>query len=494
MKDLPILSVKNVSKEFPGVKALSDVSLEIYAGEVHVLIGENGAGKSTLIKILSGVYPLQEGSIVYKGESVNFRSPREARVRGIAVIHQELSVVPDLTVAENIFLGRENTKGFFIDRSKTNEIVREYFEQLSIDIPPDTHISDLSNAEKQMVEIARAISMDASVIIMDEPTASLADAEVNALFRVIYNLKAKNVAIIYISHRMNELFEIGDMVTVLRDGCLVKTTDIKNIDSKTLISLMVGREITNFFNKKEHAIGQTILDVKNLTRRGEFSNVSFSLCKGEIAGIAGLVGSGRTELLKAIFGVAKIDSGGVIYKGRSVSFRSPRDAIKARIGFVPEERRSEGIIVDDDVKRNISLPSLMANKRHGLVDRKWEKEVAKKYTERLRIKTPSIHAVTKNLSGGNQQKVVIAKWWAANSELLLLDELTRGIDVNAKAEIYGLINDYVKNGGTVLMVSSELPELLGVCDRIMVMREGDMVGSLDISEATEEKIMNLASV
>lgn len=494
MNNEPLLSIKNVSKEFPGVRALTNVSLDVYPGEVHVLIGENGAGKSTLIKMLSGVYSVEQGSITYKGEAINFKSPKEAIQKGIAVIHQELSIVPDLTVAENIFLGRENTKGIVIDNAKTNEIARNYISQIGVEIKPNALLSSLSNAEKQMVEIARAIFFNASLIIMDEPTSSLSDTEVKTLFQIIRNLKEKDVSVIYISHRLKEVFEIGDRVSVLRDGHLVKTAEIEEVDTDSLVSMMVGREIKNYFIRRKHSLGQTILKVESLSRRGEFQNISFEIRQGEITGISGLVGSGRTELIMALFGATKVDSGRIFYKGEEVSFRSPKEAIKAGIGLLPEERRTEGIIVDDEVKKNISLPSLQATKKHGLVDRIWEIDNAHKYVKKLMIKTPTINTITKNLSGGNQQKIVIAKWLAANSRLLFLDEPTRGIDVNAKTEIYGLINDFVKDGGTVLVVSSELPELLGICDRIMVMCEGSIVGDLDISEASEERIMALASI
>lgn len=490
----PLLSINNISKEFPGVKALTDVSFDVYPGEIHVLIGENGAGKSTLIKMLSGVYSIEKGSIKYKGKEINFRSPKDAIQNGIAVIHQELSIVPDLTVAENIFLGRENKKGVVIDTARTDAIAREYISEIGVDIKPNALLSSLSNAEKQMVEIARAIFFNVSLIIMDEPTSALSDSEVSTLFRIIRNLKRKNVSVIYISHRIKELFEIGDRVTVLRDGRLVKTADIKDVDTNSLVSMMVGREIKNYFIRSEHTIGHEILKVDNLSKEGMFKDISFEIKQGQITGISGLVGSGRTELIMTLFGAIKADRGSIFYKGKKVTFSSPCEAIKAGIGFLPEERRTEGLIVDDDVKKNISLPSLVSTSKHGLIDYRWETKNATKYVEKLMIKTPSIHSIVKNLSGGNQQKIVIAKWLAANSQVLFLDEPTRGIDVNAKTEIYRLINDFVVNGGTVLVVSSEMPELLGICDRILVMREGCIVGDLDISEASEERIMGLASI
>lgn len=495
MENKPVIRMKNVSKEFPGAKALNDVSLDFYPGEVHVIVGENGAGKSTLIKILSGVYSFDTGSIEYKGNNIKFNSPKHAMDSGISVIHQELSVVPDLTVAENIFLGREIKKnGIFLDKGKINRISAEILKNLDLNINTKTKIEALSIANMQMVEIAKAISQKASVVIMDEPTSSISEHEVQALFRTIKKLKNSGVSIIYISHRLKELYEIGDKITVLRDGRLIKTLPIKETNEDILISLMVGREIKNYFNKEKHIINEIVLELKGLTKKNEYDNISLELRKGEILGISGLVGAGRTELLRGIFGVEKHDKGEIYLRGKKINFKSPNQAIKHRVGLVPEDRRLQGILVEEDVKRNISLPSIISTAKYGLLNKKWEKRIALEYVKKLSIKTPSIDTQIKSLSGGNQQKVVLAKWLVANSDILLLDEPTRGIDVNAKSEIYALINDFTQKGGSVILVSSDLPEILGICDRIIVMREGQITGMTSREEASEEKVMKLASL
>jgi ABC-type sugar transport system ATPase subunit len=492
----PVMSVQHVSKEFPGVKALTDVSVDFYPGAVHVLVGENGAGKSTLIKMMSGMYSIDQGRILHKGKEIRYSSPRAALDDGIIVIPQELSVVPALTAAENIFLGHEIRKGKWplIDKAKTGAEASRLLERLGVDISPDTLVSDLSIAQMQMIEIARAISRKPSVIIMDEPTSSLSDREVATLFETIKKLKEAGAAIVYISHRLEELFAIGDSVTVLRDGCVIKTTELEGLDVNSLVALMVGREVKDFFHKGHHATEHVVLEVENFTRKGSYENISFRLRKGEILGISGLVGSGRSELLHGLIGATGHHGGKVTLKGKEVNFRRPEDAVKERIGIVPEERKTQGILVEDDIKSNISLPSLKRTARFGFIDKQLERRTAVEYVEKLRVKTPSIHTIAKNLSGGNQQKVVISKWLASESDILFVDEVTRGIDVNAKAEIYLLLNKFTENGGSVLMVSSELPELLGVCDRIIVMREGRMAGELPREEATEEKIMQMASL
>ncbi|MCR4431359.1 MAG: sugar ABC transporter ATP-binding protein [Tepidanaerobacteraceae bacterium] len=497
MHQKPILEIAGVSKSFPGVKALSKVDLDIYPGQVHVLLGENGAGKSTLIKIISGVYTRDEGIIKLNGREVFFNNPRQALNAGISVIHQELSVIPDLTVAENIFLGREPRlqRTGFIDKKRMYSEAGRLLESMGVKINPRAVIRDLNTADRQMVEIARAVSQNSSIVIMDEPTSSLSENEVEALFGVIERLKSENVAIIYISHRLKEITSIGDVVTILRDGCVVKTVKIKDIDENQMIALMVGREITKFYYKSEvPSTGEIVLEVKNYTRRGAFEDVSFALKKGEILGVAGLIGAGRTEVMRAVFGADKVDRGECIYNGKPVRFATPQQAINAGIGFIPEDRRNQGLLLSKSVRENISLASLFPNSSKGFVDFKWEKNVAKEYIAMLRIKTPDENAVTKNLSGGNQQKVVIAKWLAARSKILIMDEPTRGIDVNAKAEIYAIMKNFVENGGSIIMVSSELPEILGVSDRIMVMREGRVAGIIDAQGATEKDIMHLASI
>ncbi|MDR3353723.1 MAG: sugar ABC transporter ATP-binding protein, partial [Synergistaceae bacterium] len=447
------------------MRALTGVSVDFFPGKVHVLVGENGAGKSTLIKMMSGIYKIDSGRILNKGSEIRYSSPRQALDEGIVVIPQELSVVPSLTVAENIFLGHEIRRGAFIDRARTREEAGRLLERLDVNISPDAVVSELSTAQMQMIEIARSISREASVIIMDEPTASLSDREVATLFRTIKKLKSAGVAIIYISHRLEELFTIGDTVTVLRDGRLIRTMDMSGLDVNSLVVLMVGREVKDFFHKGHHATDEAVLEVEDFSCDGVPHGVTFQLKKGEILGISGLVGAGRSELLHGLIGANRRLGGRVRLRGREVFFRRPGDAIKERIGIIPEERKTQGIIIEDDVKSNISLPNLVRTARFGFLNRLWERSAALEYVGKLKVKTPSIDTVTKNLSGGNQQKVVIAKWLAGESDILFVDEVTRGIDVNAKAEIYLLLNQFTENGGSVLMVSSELPELLGVCDR-----------------------------
>ncbi|TCL71638.1 monosaccharide ABC transporter ATP-binding protein (CUT2 family) [Hydrogenispora ethanolica] len=497
MHQTPLIEMTGVNKSFPGVKALSDISLNIYPGRVHVLLGENGAGKSTLIKIISGVYTRDSGSVKLNGREVNFQNTRESLAAGVSVIHQELSVIPDLTVAENIFLGKEPKIGNtgFIDRKKMVEETGKLLESMGVRINPRAVIRKLNNADKQMVEIARAVSQNSSLVIMDEPTSSLSEHEVEALFRVIEKLKKENVAIIYISHRLKEIARIGDTVTILRDGQVVRTVDLAEIDESHMIALMVGREITQFYYKSQVPPGdEVVLEVKHYTRKGAFDDVSFALRRGEILGVAGLIGAGRTEVMRAIFGADPVDSGECLLYGKPVRFTEPQQAIKAGIGLIPEDRRNQGLLLAKSVRENTSLASLYANSRQGFLDFKWEREVALHYIEALRTKTPSDSTLTRSLSGGNQQKVVIAKWLVAQSKILIMDEPTRGIDVNAKAEIYLLMKQFVEEGGSIIMVSSELPEVLGVSDRIMVMREGRVAGFIPGPGATEKDIMQLASI
>lgn len=497
MHQEPLIEMTGVGKSFPGVRALSDITLNIYQGQVHVLLGENGAGKSTLIKIISGVYKRDEGCVKLNGKEVNFNNTRESLAEGISVIHQELSVIPDLTVAENIFLGREPKvgKSSFIDRKKMFVDAKVLLDSIGVDINPKTMIRNLNNADKQMVEIARAVSQNSSLVIMDEPTSSLSEHEVDALFNVIDKLKKENVAIIYISHRLKEIAKIGDTVTILRDGCLVKTVSLNEIDESTMITLMVGREIKQFYYKSDNPPSdEVVLEAKNLTRKGVFEDVSFSLHRGEILGVAGLIGSGRTEVMRAIFGADKLESGECLMYGKPVKFNSPKQAIKAGIGLIPEDRRNQGLLIEKSIKDNTTLASIYTNSKNGFIDFKWESKVAKEYIEKLKTKTPSENAKAKNLSGGNQQKVVIAKWLVAKSKIIIMDEPTRGIDVNAKAEIYLLMKKIVEDGGSIIMVSSELPEVIGVSDRIMVMREGHISGFINGNEATEKNIMQLASI
>lgn len=499
MEQNPIISLSGINKSFPGVKALTNISIDFYSGEVHVLLGENGAGKSTLIKIIAGVYQADTGSMKFNGEEVNFKNTREALAKGISVIHQELSVIPDLTVAENIFLGREPKlkKTNLIDIKKMNAEAQKILDSIGIQISSSSVIRDLSNADKQMVEIARAVSQNSAVVIMDEPTSSISEKEVNSLFTVINKLKKNNVAVIYISHKLKEITAIGDRITILRDGNLVKTALLSEITEDDMITLMVGRQMTQFYYRAdEDAVkDETVLKVEKLTRSGVFQDVSFELKKGEILGVAGLIGAGRTEVMRAVFGADKFDSGKCWAFGKEVHFTSPRQAIRAGIGLIPEDRRGQGLLLGKSVKENTSLACLYENSSHGAINQKWEADIAKEYIGLLHTKTPNENSLVQNLSGGNQQKVVIAKWLAAKSKILIMDEPTRGIDVNAKAEIYLLMKKFVENGGSIIMVSSEMPEIIGVSNRIMVMCEGRVSGVLDNQrEIAEKDIMKLASM
>ncbi len=490
----PILQVKNISKVFPGVKALTDISADFYPGEVHTLVGENGAGKSTLIKIISGVYTPTEGKVYLEGKEMHFTSPGQAIDAGIAVIHQELSIAKDLTVAENIYLGREPKKGKLLDRKKMNKDAQDILDFMKVHIKATQNAGKLNTAQQQMVEIAKVISKNAKVVVMDEPTSSLSDSEIEALFEQVRILKEKKVAIIYITHRMKELAQICERVTVLRDGCKVDTMMVKDVTEKQIVASMVGREMGDYYNKHEHTRGKEMLRVENLTQKGVFENISFTAYAGEIVGFSGLVGAGRTEVMEAIFGATHIDSGKIYLEGEEVHFNTPKDAINAQVGLVTEDRRRTGLLLKKKIKENISLPSLPSHKNSiGFVDTRWETDVAEEYMKKLKIKAPNIDTILSTLSGGNQQKVILSKWLVANSKVLILDEPTRGIDVNARSEFYTLMNDFVEAGGAIIMISSELPEVLGVSDRVIVMRGGKITGELSREEATEQSIMALAS-
>ncbi|MDR1256898.1 MAG: sugar ABC transporter ATP-binding protein [Spirochaetaceae bacterium] len=492
----PYLRVENISKVFPGVRALSDVSADFFAGDIHVLLGENGAGKSTLIKIISGVYQPTEGRVILEDREVVFSSPRNALDAGISVIHQELSIANDLSVAENIYLGKEPRKkeAIFLDRRKMETEAQNVLDFMEVDIRAKTVARELTAAQQQMVEIAKVITNNSKVVIMDEPTSSLSEHEIRALFRQIAILKKNNIAIIYITHRLKEIFEIGNRVTVLRDGRKVDTFFVKDVTEKKMVASMVGREMKDYYNRTQHNRGQEALRVEGLTRNGEFSDISFSAYSGEILGISGLIGAGRTEVMETVFGARRAHRGRVFVRGEEVFFKSPMEAIRAKIGMVTEDRRRTGLMISAKTKNNMVLPSLVDHhKKFGILDLKWEDVTSREYVDKLHVKTPGIDTLISALSGGNQQKVILAKWMIANSEILILDEPTRGIDVNAKSEFYALMNEFVAAGGCIVMISSELPEILGISDRILVMCEGRLTGELDFREATEEKIMELAS-
>ncbi len=494
----PSLQVKNIVKTFPGVKALTDVSVDFYPGEMHCLLGENGAGKSTLIKIISGVYQANGGEIIFDGKTQKFETPREALNAGISVIHQELSIANDLTVAENIFLGAEQKQSnkILLDRKRMNKEAQDMLDFMKVDIKATDIARDLTAAQQQMVEIAKVMTKKSKVVIMDEPTSSISDNEVDALFEQINILKKQNVAVIYITHRLKEMFQMGNKVTVLRDGTKVGTFNIGEVSEKDLVASMVGREMKDYYNRQPHTPKEELLRVEGLTgAKGEFKNVSFTARAGEIVGFAGLIGSGRTEVMEAIFGARNFTQGKVYLFNEEVNFKNPKEAIDAKIGFVTEDRRRTGLMLNAELKNNLVLPSLKNNSKNlGFLDFLWEKKVSQEYVEKLKVKTPSIEAIVANLSGGNQQKIILAKWLLANSKVLILDEPTRGIDVNAKSEFYALMNTFVAEGGSIIMVSSELPEVLGISDRIIVMSEGEIKGELPYDKATEQNIMELASL
>ena len=489
-----LVELKHIHKEFPGVKVLEDISVTFYPGEVHVLLGENGAGKSTIIKIISGLYQPDKGEVLIEGQP-GAKNIREAQQRGISVIHQELSVIEDLKVYENVFLGREEKKSGFLNKDRMITECKKILDEMDVDIDPLSPVYILSNGEKQMVEIARAVSQNSKLVIMDEPTSSLSEHEVQSLFRVIRQLKKENVAVIYISHRLKEILEMGDMLTVLRDGMKIATVPVSTVTEQKMVEMMVGREISQFYYK---AVApekkELVLEVRNLSSGNNFKNVSFQLYKGEVLGVAGLIGAGRTELMRAVFGADSYDKGEVFLYGESLKGLHPQEIIKKGIGLIPEDRRGQGLLLEKTVRENTSLASLKENSHSGFIDFSWEKREAVAYIEKLRIKTPSDSAVIKNLSGGNQQKVVIAKWLLAKSKILIMDEPTRGIDVGAKSEIYRIMNDLVKQGVSIIMISSELPEIINMSDRVYVMAAGTIRGCIDHEEISQESIMALAAI
>ena len=492
----PILQVKNISKVFPGVKALTDVSADFYPGEVHTLVGENGAGKSTLIKIISGVYTPTEGKVIFEGKEMNFTAPQQAIHAGIAVIHQELSIAKDLTVAQNVWLGREmRKKNGLLDKARMNKETQKILDFMKVNLKATEIAGYLNAAQQQMIEIAKVISQNAKLVVMDEPTSSLSEHEIDALFEQIRILKEKNVAIIYITHRLKELTEICERVTVLRDGCKVDTMMVADVTEKQIVASMVGREMGDYYNKHKHTPGKELLRVENLCQKDVFENVSFVVHAGEILGFSGLVGAGRTEVMEAIFGATKLDSGKLYLEGEEVHFSNPKEAIAHKIGFVTEDRRRTGLLLAKNIVENTSLPSLPAHsKKFGFVNKVWEKQMAKVYMDKLKVKAPDMYTVLRTLSGGNQQKVILGKWMAADSRILILDEPTRGIDVNARSEFYALMNDFVENGGAIIMISSEMPEIIGVADRVVVMREGRISGEVTADEINEQNLISLASI
>jgi inositol transport system ATP-binding protein len=470
------------------------VSIDIHAGRVHALMGENGAGKSTMMKIIAGVYFPDYGSLYFKGQPIALKSPRDALDRGIAMIHQELNLLPYMTVAENIWIGREprNLLGL-IDHRALNWQTGELFEQLGIEIDPQVLLGSLSIANRQMVEIAKAVSFDSDLLIMDEPTSAITDKEVEHLFRIIGELKAQGKAIIYITHKMDEVFQIADDISIFRDGHHIVTRKANEFDKQSLIAAMVGRELTQVFPKMEVEIGEVALSVRNLGRRGAFSKVSFDLRYGEILGLAGLLGSGRTEVMESIFGIHPADEGELLFDGRRRPIRSPQQAIAAGVAFLTEDRKSTGLFLQLSVGENMEISALRRNCLLGFVRQKRVNVSCADMCRQLKVKTRGLHEIIENLSGGNQQKVLLARWLLNIPRILILDEPTRGVDVGAKAEIHTLITQLAREGVAIIMISSELPEVMGMSDRIVVMHERTVSGILPRAMATQESIMTLAS-
>lgn len=493
-----LLRMVGIEKAFPGVKALSGVNLVLEGGELHALIGENGAGKSTLMKILAGVHKKDAGEIFVNGDKIDQLDPDIALKLGITIIYQEFNLFSDLTVAENVFIRREpknKSLNFVIDYKQQKEKTQEVLDLLDLKIKPDQKVGDLSVAEQQMVEIAKALSMKSQILVMDEPTAALTESEIKELFKVIKSLKASGVGIIYISHRLEELNEICDRVTILRDGKYVKTEIFKEITMNNLIASMVGRSLENKFPKK-HDVKidklNVLLKVNKIQRGKKLDVENLSLYKGEILGIYGLMGSGRTEFARAVFGADHVDIFDVKIFGKDMKVKSPYDAIKYGLGYLTEDRKKDGLALELSVEYNINLPSLERITRLGVVDDKKACENTTKYIKDLKIKTPSMHQTAKNLSGGNQQKIIIGKWLCKQSKIIIFDEPTRGIDVGAKFEVYELMMKLAQQGIGVIMISSELPEIIGISDRVLIMREGKITGELIGSDLTEEKILSYA--
>ncbi|WP_163190126.1 sugar ABC transporter ATP-binding protein [Citrobacter youngae] len=492
------LQMSHITKRFPGVLALSNVDFTLRKGEVHALLGENGAGKSTLMKILSGVYQPDEGDIIFENQPVSFANPLRAQSVGITIIHQEFNLFPELTVEDNIFIGREFCKNnrWRLDEKQQRQAAIDILQKLNLNISPDTLVADLTVAQQQMVEIAKAISVNAKILIMDEPTAALTETEIDSLFRVTRLLKEQGTGIVYISHRLEELALIADRATVMRDGQFIATVDYDSVKISDLIAMMVGRDLGNIYPRREpQPQRKPVLEVSGLTRKGVLNNIDFTLHQGEILGFAGLMGAGRTELVRAIFGADPIDSGTIKLNGKETVIKDIPDAIQQGISYLTEDRKKEGLALGLSVERNIMLGNYPEySNRYGNVDSKRCQQTSEEQVKALRIKTPHLEQAALNLSGGNQQKIIIARWVCKDTDILIFDEPTRGIDVGAKLEIYELMNRLVAKGKSIIMISSELPEVLGMCDRILVMRNGRITGELASDDATQEKIMQYATL
>ncbi len=492
-----VLELQQITKHFPGVKALDGVSFTLEKGEIHALLGENGAGKSTLIKILTGAYEKTSGEIIYRGEHITHMTPHQSKRLGINAIYQELTLFPEMTAAQNIFMGSERRHPSYglIDDKTMNQETAKLFERIKLNVKPTTLVKNLSVAQQQMVEIARALSMDTKILIMDEPTSSITKQDTEILFQLIQELRAEGVSIIYISHRMEEIFAICDRVTVMRDGKVIDTLPIDGVTStEQLVNLMVNKKVDDFFPKIEVPIGDVLLSVKELASVGTFDDISFDIRKGEIFGIGGLVGSKRSEVAEAVFGLRDYQTGSIEFDGETLHKGSPEKHIEKGMGFISEDRKGTGLVLNMSVKENMTLPGLkvFGKLKDFFVDESKEEEAVALQVERLRVKTPSMHQQINKLSGGNQQKALIARWLMLNPKLLIMDEPTRGIDVGAKSEIYKLMGDLVEKGVSIMMISSEIPELLAMSDRILVMREGHISGILSNDKMTEENILTLA--
>lgn len=490
-----LLSLKEITKSFGAVRALDSVNFDVMSGEVHVLMGENGAGKSTLMKIIDGIYRLDEGEIALNGEKITISSPHEAQEYGIAMIHQELNNILEMTVAENIFLGREPKRMGLLDKKKMNQDAQKALKPINLNIDPSTKMKNLSIAQMQMIEIAKAISMKARILIMDEPTSAISEKEIDTLFEIIRLMRKKGVGIIYISHKMDEVFKIADRITVLRDGKSVITCPANELDRNRLITLMVGREITNVFPPViPHDVGDVILEVEELSCEPHLRPISFHLHAGEVLGVGGLMGSGRSELLETIFGVRSKTSGVIRVCGREVDVYAPTEAISCGMAYVTEDRRQTGLNLKTTILKDTSIVTLDKYCIYNqIIEMDKERKAVEEISNTLDLKAPSITSMVSNLSGGNQQKVVLARWLLSDPQIILLDEPTRGIDVGAKYEIHIIIQKLAASGCAVLMVSSEMPEIIGVCDRVIVLQEGQLMGDLQRQEMTQEAIMNLAS-
>lgn len=487
-----ILEMIDICKSFPGVKALENVNLKLKRGTVHALMGENGAGKSTLMKVLMGMYVPDSGKVVYDGKEISKYTQGQAIGMGITMVHQELSYIPYMTVAENMFLGREILKNGMIDKNAMCEKAKELLARVGVSLDPRVLMKDLSVSERQMVEIAKCVSYNAKIVIMDEPTSAITDKEVEQLFAVLNDLKAKGVAIIYISHKMDEVLKISDEVTILRDGTFIDTFSTENIDIDQIIVAMVGRELSQVYPEKHNQIGEQVFEVKGLKREGVFHDISFSLKRGEILGFSGLMGAGRTEIMRAIYGLDKLDEGEIYIRGKKITIRHPGDAIKNKIGLVNEDRKGVGLVLPLSIKKNLTLSNLNKYFNGIVVGNNKEAELADRMMKLLAIKAPSKEQLVKNLSGGNQQKVVLGKLLLDEAEILIMDEPTRGIDVGAKSEIYKLICELAEEGKAVIVVSSEMPELLGLCDRIIVLHEGKIMGEVQRKDFDQETLMKWA--